>query len=83
MDRFKLEDDILNFHNIANDLDILASAVLEDENITMDDIANGLIGLAVMLRLRTDKTFETFKAAFKLDQYRDSRCPQYAPDSED
>lgn len=68
-DRFKLEEDIINFHNVASDLDMLASAVLEDENLSKDDIANALIGLAVVLRLRADKTFDTFKAAFQLDEY--------------
>jgi hypothetical protein len=68
-DRFKLEDDIVNLHNVADDLDMLAGAALEDENLSRDDIANALIGLGVMLRLRADKAFDTFKAAFHLDEY--------------
>lgn len=68
-DRFQLETDITNLHNIADDIDTLANAVLETD-MTMDDIANALIGLAVMARLKVDKTFDTFKAAFHLDGYR-------------
>jgi hypothetical protein len=67
-DRFALETEILNFSNVADDIDNICEAVLERDMHT-DDIANALIGLSTLLRLRVEKTFDTFKAAFKLDEY--------------
>jgi hypothetical protein len=47
----------------------LAEAVLEERTDT-DEVANALIGIAVCTKLRIDRLFETFKATFKLDEYR-------------
>lgn len=70
VDRFQLETDIVNLHSIADDLDVIAEAILEREDeVSRDDIANALLGLSVLVKLRVDKAFDTFKAAFKLDQY--------------
>jgi hypothetical protein len=68
-DRFELETDITNLHNIVADLELLAEAVLEERTDT-DEVANALIGIAVCTKLRIDRLFETFKATFKLDEYR-------------
>lgn len=65
-DRFHLETDITNLHNIADDLDLLLEGILERDMDT-DDVANALLGIATMTRLRVDKAFDTFKAVFKLD----------------
>jgi hypothetical protein len=67
-DRFELENSIMNLHNVASDLDLLAESVLE-ERVSNDEIANAIIGLAVFTRLRVDALFETFRATFKLDNY--------------
>lgn len=69
-DRFQLETDIVNLHNIADDLDVLAEAILE-RDLSQDETTNALIGLAVLVRLRADKAFDSFKAAFKLDEYKE------------
>lgn len=68
-DRFDLETDIVNLHNTADDLNLLAERILETDDMDPDDISNALVGLAVMARLRADKAFETFKAVFRLDGY--------------
>ncbi|NBT75167.1 hypothetical protein EBZ80_21445 [bacterium] len=68
-DRFQLETDIVNLHNTADDIDLLVERILEADDMDTDTISNALIGIAVMTRLRVDKAFESFKAAFKLDNY--------------
>ncbi|NDC55405.1 MAG: hypothetical protein EBZ69_01020 [Alphaproteobacteria bacterium] len=75
-DRFDLEDCIVNFHNIAADLDILADAVME-EDLSTDEIVNALIGLRVLVNLRAQKTFDVFTQAFKLDKHRECWSGQY------
>jgi hypothetical protein len=65
--RFQLETDITNIYNTADDLDLLVERILEKEDVDIDEIANALIGISVMTRMRVDKAFDTFKAAFNLD----------------
>jgi hypothetical protein len=80
--RFDLETDITNLHSIADDLDTLASAVLETD-LDKDDIVNAVIGLAVMTRLKVDKTFDTFKAVLHLDEYKfDAATPTAESDQQ-
>jgi len=65
-DRFQLETDITNLHNVADDIDLVVEAILE-RNMDTDDVANALLGISTMTRLRVDKAFDTFKATFNLD----------------
>ncbi len=67
-DRFQLEMDITNFHSVADDIDLVIEAILE-RDMDSDDVANALLGIATMARLRVDKAFDSFKAAFKLDGF--------------
>ena len=69
-DRFDLENDILAFLALSEDLDAIAYAVGEDE-LTPDELINVLTGLSVLNRLRANKAFDSFKATLKLDEYRE------------
>lgn len=68
MDRFDLEDQIMKSNNIAEELEMIACAILEDQ-ITSDELSNALIGLATIHRIRTGQLFECFKNVFELDEY--------------
>jgi hypothetical protein len=68
-DRFDLETQILDFSNMADDMDTLVTAILEG-NLSTDDTVNALIGMAVMTRIRVSNTFDTFKAVLKLDEHK-------------
>lgn len=68
MDRFELENKINQTANFAGQLRSIANAVLED-NMDEDRLANVLEGLAVLIELHTDETFEVFKQVLRLDQY--------------
>jgi hypothetical protein len=65
-DRFQLETDITNFHGVADDIDLVCEAILEHD-MSVDSIVNALSGISTLLRLRSDKAFETFVTVFKLD----------------
>lgn len=71
-DRFQLEMDITNLHNIADDIDLVAEAILE-RDMSTDDVANALLGISTLARLRVDKAFDSFKAAFNLDEYKNAK----------
>lgn len=69
-DRFDLESKITDTYNFINHLNDLSYAVLEG-SLTEDEIADALHGLAVVLKCHTDKLFNVFTQALKLDSYND------------
>jgi hypothetical protein len=68
MDRFELENKITNFHSFSDNLRSLANSFLEGR-LDRDGLANGLEGLAVLIDVHTDETFDVFCDVFKLDGY--------------
>jgi hypothetical protein len=68
-DRFDLENEITNLTAVSDDLVLLAGAVLEREEFSADELSNALLGLSVMVTLRSEKLFDIFKAVFQLDEY--------------
>ena len=59
---FDLEQQILACWNITDDLQVLLEEVMENDQLTKDDIANVLLGLKTLYHMRFDKTFQTFEA---------------------
>lgn len=70
-DRFDLESKITDTYHFVDHLNDLSYAVLEG-NLSEDEIANALHGLAVLVKVHSDKLFEIFSQALKLDDFRDS-----------
>lgn len=70
-DRFDLENEISELHNFVQRLDDLGYGIMELGTST-DDTVNALSGLSVLLKIHTEKMFDTFTQAFKLDGYRES-----------
>jgi hypothetical protein len=68
MNRFDLEDKIIDTKNTIEELDVLARMVLNEE-IDKDSIANTLYGIKMLHEGRVNKLFDTFCQVFKLDQY--------------
>ena len=71
-DRFDLETNITNLYNVTEDLDLLLENILEYD-LAVDDAANAILGIRIMLDLRLNKLFETYKAVFELDNYSKKR----------
>jgi hypothetical protein len=67
-DRFDLENDIMAINIFAEHLKLISYGILENE-ITTDEIVNAIEGVAQLLELHSNKTFDTFKQAFNLDEY--------------
>lgn len=70
MDRFDLETKINQTALFADQLRSVANAVLENK-MNNDKLANVLEGLAILIELHSDDTFEAFTQAFKLDHYKE------------
>lgn len=69
-DRFDLESKITDTYHFVDHLNDLSYAVLEG-HLSEDEIANALHGLAVLVKVHSDKLFEVFSQALKLDDYND------------
>ena len=68
MDRFDLESKISETYNFVDRLNDISYGILEME-MTNDEVANALDGLAVLLKVHTNRLFDTFVEVHKLDQH--------------
>lgn len=64
VDRFVLEQRILDCWHITDDLDMLFEAVME-RDLSKDMIANIVLGLKELYHLKFERTFETFEDCIK------------------
>lgn len=69
MDRFDLESDITGFYNFSDQLRLICSSYLDDK-LDEDRLVNALEGIAVLIDLHADKTFDSFKQILYLDNYK-------------
>lgn len=67
-DTADLEQDILSFSNFSDQIRLICDHFLE-RKIDEDKLISGLEGIAILIELQQDKTFDTFKQIFKLDEH--------------
>jgi hypothetical protein len=74
MDRFDLEQQIMDCWQITDDLKVLTEYVLEhgEEALNIDTVANITIGLQQLYNLKFDKMFRTFEVLLKKEIIKDS-----------
>lgn len=68
MDRFDLENKIMELHSMVDCLHDIVHGVLE-EQLATDEIATAIEGVAVVHRLKINQLFDTFQQVFNLDEY--------------
>ena len=66
LDRFDLEQGIMEQTVISDDLDTLCSYIL-DNGIDVDKITNILTGIAAMHRIKNDALFDVYCQVFDLE----------------
>jgi hypothetical protein len=64
-DRFDLEQQILKCWNVTEEIELLNENVLENDDLTKDDISNYLLGLQTMYELKFEKLFRQFEEMIK------------------
>lgn len=70
MDRFKLEDAIMQTWTTKEDLMLLAKRYSDNPKpMTEDEIINAIHGIASVHELRCEELFQVFKQVFKLDEW--------------
>ena len=65
-DQFDLEQQIMGCWGVIDDIKILSEHVMEDDDATTDSIANTLIGIENLYRLKFEKLFRTFESVVRL-----------------
>lgn len=73
-DRFNLEQDLMNFSQIIDELDMLHEKYIDGPKpMTEDEVSNYIFALQHMCKLRYDRVWDTFCQAFELDDYSPAR----------
>lgn len=67
-DQFDLESKITDTYNFVTNINDLSESV-SNGNLHENEIVNALNGLSILLKCHTDKLFEVFSQALKLDKY--------------
>jgi hypothetical protein len=72
MDRFDIEQAIMAVWSTDQDIDNLLWKLMDSPEGPMseDDLANYLIGINQILRVRCERLFDVYCKTFKLDHYR-------------
>jgi hypothetical protein len=65
IDRFDLEQDIMNCWQIKEDLDTLLHAYMDGPKMSEDEVANVILGLSSLYQLKFQKCFDTFEQLLK------------------
>ena len=69
-DRFNLEEDLMNFSQIIEELDILHEKYIDGPKpMTEDEVSNYLFSLHHVCKLRFERVWDTYCQAFELDDY--------------
>lgn len=63
----------MELHSVVDALNDISYGVIEG-NLTQDEIANAIDGLAVIVKTKAEKLFDTFTQVFHLDQYNVNNC---------
>lgn len=71
-DRFDLEQQIMDCWHVVDDLNILFENVVENEEMTRDQISNVVLGLQEIYQLKFDKLFCTFEQVIRDNWKSDS-----------
>lgn len=58
--RFKLEEELMQVSQTENDIELLIDSVMNEE-LDVDETANALIGIKMLLQLRFSRAFTTFE----------------------
>lgn len=75
-DRFDLEADIQEMVSVSQLLKNTADSFLDgDRRYTEDEKHTAMHGIAILIECQVEKTMDTMKRVFELDEYRQSVKP--------
>ena len=69
IDRFDLEQDIMNCWQVVEDLKTFSRRYLDGPKMTEDDVANIMIGIESLYQIKFEQMFNTFEQCIKNRQF--------------
>jgi len=70
IDRFDLEQDIMNCWQVVDDIKTLTKRYLDGPVMSQDEVANVLIGLEALYQIKFEQLFGTFEQCIKNDVFK-------------
>lgn len=64
-DRFDLEQNIMRCWNVTEDIDLLYENVMENDDMSKDDIANALLGMKQLYEMKFNKLWDNFETLIR------------------
>ena len=80
IDRFDLEQAIMQVWQTAEDLNLFLECHIDGEEMSSDDVDNIILGLAKIHSLRCEKLWQVYKQTFKVDEYSAEKCSERLKD---
>lgn len=68
MDKFDLETKITELYSLIDSMNDISYGIIEG-NLSRDETANALDGLAIVTKLKLEKLWDTFIQVHRLDKY--------------
>lgn len=65
IDRFDLEQNIMKCWSVTEDVQLLYENVMENDDLSKDDIANALLGIHQLYEMKFNKLFENFETLIR------------------
>lgn len=80
INRFTLEDQIVQCWATADDIDLVFERVLDaPEPLSENDIANALLGISTLHNMRCQRLFETFTQLVKQGAFNETTTRAFSP----
>ena len=73
IDRFDLEQDILNIQWIIDDIDTFLWLYSDGPKMDEDEVFNYVSGIRHVLKLKCEKAWETYCKTYELDHHRPTK----------
>lgn len=70
IDRFDLEQDIMNCWQVVDDLKTFSRRYLDGDKMTDDEVSNIIIGLESLYQIKFEQLFGTFEQCIKNGEFR-------------
>lgn len=78
VDRFDLEQDIMNCWQVVDDLRTLSKRYLDGPVMSVDEVSNVLIGIESLYQLKFEQMFNTFEQCIKNNQFQEYQAYDFS-----
>lgn len=78
INRFDLEQDIMNCWQVVDDIRILSKRYLDGPEMTVDEVSTVLLGIELLYQLKFEQLFSTFEQCIKNNQFKEYQAYDFS-----